>query len=186
MMGERMDFRPSAAAAHAAADRKTVRRPGRSRSILSRLGSRQEADDPGPAVAQPECGVGGTRVAPEIKEELAAAILNIDPTHEEACRYAMEARARAATSREPAPLQIAMGASRRGIRHGAQPRDAETSWPASSSGRSKCGGAGRAAASVAPDRTSQGTAEEARRGPAAPARPVREHRRSRYCLPHSR
>ena len=38
-------------------------------------------------------GLASPVVAPEVKEELAAAILNIDATHEEACRYAMQAHA---------------------------------------------------------------------------------------------
>ncbi|MFI5011937.1 MAG: BTAD domain-containing putative transcriptional regulator [Hyphomicrobiales bacterium] len=38
-------------------------------------------------------GLASRDVRPAIKQELAAAILNLDPTHEEACRYAMEARA---------------------------------------------------------------------------------------------
>ncbi|SDR42523.1 DNA-binding transcriptional activator of the SARP family [Rhizobiales bacterium GAS191] len=38
-------------------------------------------------------GLASPNVAASVKQELAAAILNLDPTHEEACRYAMEARA---------------------------------------------------------------------------------------------
>ena len=38
-------------------------------------------------------GLASPNVTPSIKLELAAAILNLDATHEEACRYAMEARA---------------------------------------------------------------------------------------------
>ncbi len=40
-------------------------------------------------------GLASPEIEPAAKRELAAAILNLDPTHEEACRYAMEARAAA-------------------------------------------------------------------------------------------
>jgi DNA-binding SARP family transcriptional activator/TolB-like protein len=40
-------------------------------------------------------GLASPEIEPTAKRELAAAILNLDPTHEEACRYAMEARAAA-------------------------------------------------------------------------------------------
>jgi DNA-binding SARP family transcriptional activator/TolB-like protein len=38
-------------------------------------------------------GLASPAATPKVKRELAAAILNIDPTHEEACRYAMHAHA---------------------------------------------------------------------------------------------